>query len=326
MMRRPTAEDDGAVRVQGFPVVVSGTLVRTATIADERFIDGDRLLADPDGFVAALRASRIPADLFTFVQNAAETTPSLSSHVEWDDAAVIPIISYDDWLHNRVAKHVARNLRRAVSRGVVIRRVDFDDVFVRGITDVYNETPVRQGRRFPHYGKGFDLVKREVSHRLDRSQFLAAYYQDELIGFAKLLRAGSTEHMVLILSKMAHRDKSPTSALIARAVDLCAREGASFLRYGRFTYVGRQTSSLSEFKLHNGFERVSFPRYYVPLTRRGALAIRLNLHRGASGAIPERILDIGRRVRSIAYGAAVSSKLVQGMAGASAARAGKERG
>jgi hypothetical protein len=184
---------------------------------------------------------------------------------------------------------------------VVVRSVPFDDALVRGVVDIYNETAIRQGRAFVHYGKTFAQVKRELSHRLDRSQFLGAYVGDELVGIAKLVRAGNTEHMVVIVCRVAHREKSPTSAIIAAAVDVCVREGMSFLRYGLYSYVGNKTSSLSEFKRHNGFEPILYPRYYLPLTRRGALVLRLRLHHGLRGVVPERLLELGRQLRRQFY-------------------------
>ena len=40
-----------------------------------------------------------------------------------------------------------------------IRVETFDDEFITGMTRIFNETPVRQGRRFWHYGKDFDTVR-----------------------------------------------------------------------------------------------------------------------------------------------------------------------
>src|SRR5438105_12129543 len=39
----------------------------------------------------------------------------------------------------------------------------------RGIWEIYNETPIRQGRKFFNYGKTLDTVRREASTFLDCS-------------------------------------------------------------------------------------------------------------------------------------------------------------
>src|SRR5690606_37779487 len=123
-----------------------------------------------------------------------------------------------------------------IKSGVCVRIVPFDDALVSGIVAIYNESPVRQGRPFWHYGKSFATVKAEASHALDRSYFLGAYWQNELIGFAKLLRIDCTADLVLIVSKPSHQERRPSNALIAKAVEVCAENRIPYLTYARFTY------------------------------------------------------------------------------------------
>src|SRR5207249_7831640 len=116
-------------------------------------------------------------------------------------------------------------------KGVEVREVSYDDDFVRGVTAIFNETPVRQGRRFWHYGKDFETVKRQFSRYLFREDLIGAYVKDELIGFIMLANAGRYGVLGQIISKIQHRDKSPNNDLIAKAVEVCARKGLPFLVY-----------------------------------------------------------------------------------------------
>ena len=59
-----------------------------------------------------------------------------------------------------------------------------------GITTIFNETPIRQGRHFLHYGKTCETVKREFSRFLFREEIFGAYLKDELVGFIMLANAG----------------------------------------------------------------------------------------------------------------------------------------
>jgi len=43
-------------------------------------------------------------------------------------------------------------------------------------------------------------------------------------------------------------------------------------------YIWKQRDSLSDFKDHNGFQRVHIPRYCVPMTKIGDLAFRMGVH------------------------------------------------
>src|SRR5262249_41788559 len=144
-------------------------------------------------------------------------------------------------------------IRRAETKGVVVREVAFDDDLVKGISKIYDEVPVRQGRSFWHYGKALSAVRAENGTFLDRSVFLGAFHDGELVGFAKLVsdEAHTQAGLMQILSMIRHRDKSPTNALIAQAVRSCADRGIPFLVYANFSYGNKQRDSLSDFKQHN---------------------------------------------------------------------------
>ena len=90
--------------------------------------------------------------------------------------------------------------------------------------------------------------------------------------------------MVEILSKVEHWDKSPNNVLIARAVEICVEKWIPYLVYSLWP-----RGSLGEFKRRNGFEKIDLPRYYIPLTVRGQIFLKLQLHHGITGIIPEKL-------------------------------------
>ena len=63
----------------------------------------------------------------------------------------------------------------------------------------------------------------------------------------------------------------------------------------------KQHSSLTDFKERNGFQRIDVPRYYVPLTRTGRLAVRLGLYKRLADHVPEPVLAKLRELRSAWY-------------------------
>jgi hypothetical protein len=101
-----------------------------------------------------------------------------------------------------------------------------------------------------------------------------------------------------IIAMVQHWDKAPMNALIAQAVQSCTKRGIPYIVYSKFAYGAKQRDSLSEFKENNGFQRVDFPRYYVPLTRTGAIAFRLGLHHSFLDYVPEPVLTKLRELRS----------------------------
>jgi hypothetical protein len=90
--------------------------------------------------------------------------------------------------------------------------------------------------------------------------------------------------------------------LVAQAVRSCADRGIQHLVYSRFVYGKKQESSLIDFKERNGFQKIDLPRYYVPITKVGAVAVRHGLYKKLSEHVPEPVLAKLRELRSSFYG------------------------
>jgi hypothetical protein len=277
--------------IAGRTVIITGTWVKAAFVKDEDLCEGIAV-ADPDLFIAKLRQSGTKADIFSFAQKPAQLGPKLAYHMELDNAAVIPITTSLDWWEKRLPQETRRNVRRAAKLGIIVRSVEFNDEFVRGIVEIYNETPIRQGRTFWHYGKDLEAVRKENSTYLDRSEFIGAYFKDELVGFAKIVYVERTASIMQILSKNAHSDKRPSNALVAKAVEIGEKRKMSYLMYCKYIYGKNDKSALTEFKRRNGFEQVLYPRYYVPLTLKGRVILWLRLHHGLSGLVPKSLWPV----------------------------------
>jgi len=287
------------LRVEGREVVVQGGICRVAHVDGEGF----RFLADPAAGIAALRASNVRADLFTFLQRLPETSPRFAYPFEWDNFAVLPITTFDQWWTRQVDAKTRNMVRRAEKKGIVVREVPFDHSLVKGIHHIYSETPVRQGRPFPHYGKSLEVIEEMSATFPDCSIFIGAFLEDELVGFVKLtVDETQTQAGVMhIIAMIQHRDKAPTNALIAELVRACAKRNIPNLVYANFAYGKKLQSSLSDFKKNNGFQRVDIPRYYVPLNRWGALGYRLGLNRRLAERVPEPIAAKLRELRDRWY-------------------------
>ncbi len=268
-------------------------------------LEGDKyeFLEEPAAMVDALRKSGVRIDLFTFLQRLPETTPKYAYPMEWDNLAVVPVSTFDHWWTQQIRGEARNRARQAEKKGVVIREVPFDELLVKGIWQIYNETPVRQGRRFPHYGKDLKTVHEDEATFLESSFFIGAFLGEKLIGFVKLTadKTGVQANLMNILSTIEHRDKAPTNALIAHSVRACAERGISHLVYQSFSYGNRQGDGIMKFKQVNGFQRVDLPRYYVPLTYLGWVAFRLGLHRRFVDHLPESVVSRARRLRDAWY-------------------------
>ena len=188
--------------------------------------------------------------------------------MEWDNVAALPVSTFDHWWTKQINSKTRNVVRLAEKKGVVVREVPFDDVLVRGNFSRVQRVPHPAGKTLPALWEGrADRAQGERTF-LDRSIFIGAFLEEQLIGFAKLVcdEDRTQAGLMQIVSMVQHRDKAPTNALIAQAVRSCAERKIRYLVYASFAYGNKQRDSLSDFKRRNGFRRVDLPRYYLPLT------------------------------------------------------------
>lgn len=288
-----------AINVGNRAVIISGKILRTASVHDEEWLEGEPV-DEPKAFIAAVRTCRPRVDIFCFASSQPDTPVAYKYYYEWDNVAVIRTGCYKTWWKG-LSQDTRRNVRLAEKRGVEVKCSNFDNDLVAGIKEIYDETPVRQGRRFWHYGKDCATVRRENGTYLDRSVFIGAYFQDRLIGFIKLVFVGKTARIMQILSMNTHFERKATNAMIAKAVEIASCEKMTFLAYCRYVYGNKRNSTITEFKRRNGFEELRFPRYYIPLTLRGRLAIKCGLHLGLRNMFPEALMDRLLDLQSLIY-------------------------
>lgn len=285
--------------IENAPIIISGKYLRQAVIHDEEWLPENSLPA-PLKLLEAIKQSGIKADVFSFTQRIPDVNPRFPYPMEWENSAIIAIKSYKDWW-DALPQVARRNVRTAEKKGIEVRVVPFDDALVEGIVSLYNEAPVRLGKPFWHYGKDAETVKRENGTYVERSDFIGAFLEGKLIGFIKIVYIDQIGSMMQILAMLQHQDKRTTNALIAKAVEVCAAKGVPYLMYCQYVYDENDASLLTDFKRRNGFERVNFPKYYVPLTLKGRIAVALRMHRGIKGMLPQPVLRLALRLRNWYY-------------------------
>jgi hypothetical protein len=277
-----------AVDINGHAILLEGRIPLIARLEQEPCED----VENPEALIKALETVRPKPDILTFLQRLPDFTPRYPYFMTLDPVAALPIKTYSYWFEKQIEAAVRNKVRKALKKGIMVKQVGFDDEFVRGMTSIFNETPVRQGRRFLHYGKDFATIKEQFSRYLFREEIFGAYVGEELVGFIMLADTGKYVYLGQILSKVSYRSFAPNNALLAKAVERCAEKHSPYLVYASWLNDG-----LGEFKQSNGFQRFDLPRYFVPLTRQGRLVLRLGLHRGVKEVIPQRIVDVLKSVR-----------------------------
>jgi len=285
-------EVSNIMMINGHRLIIEGNALRIANLEQEWYED----IQDPKTFVNELAKTEAKPDILSFWQRLPDTQPKYSYTMETEPIAALPIKSYSYWWDKQIDCKTRNMVRKSQKKGVTVRMVSFDDELIQGMTSIFNETPIRQGRRFLHYGKDFETVKREFSRFLFREEIFGAYVGEELVGFIMLAYAGRYAYLGQIISKIARRDLAPNNALLAKAVERCAEKGIPYLAYALWLEDG-----LGGFKRSNGFERFDLPRYFVPLTPKGKLALKFGFHRGWKGAVPKHLRQPLKNLRKRWY-------------------------
>jgi hypothetical protein len=225
-------------------------------------------------------------DIFTFIERKWCNTisdPSPSWAKTNDNVALLQITSYDGWWKN-IGKKTRNMIRKAEKSGVTTQVILPSEELATGIWKIYNETPIRQERAFPHYGTSLESVKRDVFSP-GESTFIGAFFQNDLVGFIQLVYGDNIVIISQILSLQKFWDKAANNALLAKTVEFCANRQVQWVMYGR---MGNHPS-LDKFKESNSFKKFPLTRYYIPLTRKGQIAIKLGLHKEAKDVLPQRL-------------------------------------
>jgi hypothetical protein len=288
-----------ALEINGKNIIVKGKWIRTACVEAEEWLETE--LGEPQLCAQILKESTgFRADILTFAQKLPATLPRYSYPIEWDSIAAVRLTTFKDWWES-LPQVTRKNVRRAQKRGVVVHVKQLNDSLIRDICDLNNDSPVRQGKSFTHYGKTLDQVKKDQVAFLDRSDYICAYYGNELIGFIKLIYRAGVASILTFLPKASHHDKRPANAILAKTVELCTEKKITHLIFGKFNYGNKHHTSLREFKIRNAFEEILVPHYYVPLSTKGAVSVRLKLHRGPLGLLPHNVITFLVNARAKLY-------------------------
>jgi hypothetical protein len=265
------------ITIDGLAVSISGRVLKTGRVRDEPY----DCLHDSEKFVAKLRCAQNRPDLFTFLQPVGDQEAHHPFYHEVESLAVLRITTFKDWWKNKIRTNTRNHIKKAQKKGVEVRVVPFDDNLVLGVKAIYDECPLRQGKPFWHYRKDFETIKAGLATFLDRSDFIGAFWEGGLIGFIKITSDGKSAGLMHIISMIVHRDKASTDALVAKAVELCADKKITYLHYGLWSRGG-----FGKFKENHSFECHNVPRYFVPLTVKGQLVLKLGLHRKLVDRLP----------------------------------------
>jgi hypothetical protein len=226
-------------------------------------------------------------DLFTFIDRSFLINNPAKDNLftDLEPMALLTINTYDKW--QATITHNARwQTKKARKMGLTSQIVQVDDAFLKSAQKIYNETPVRQGRRYTGYGLSLDYLRNKYSI-MDNSEIIGVFYQNEMIGLMWIGFGDRVAAVKSFVSLLSYRNKYPNDLLIDSAVQRCLERGYNYLTYWNMGY----NPGLDFFKKSHGFKVFKVPRYYFPITSKGELALKLNMYRPLDRTIPKRIVQ-----------------------------------
>jgi hypothetical protein len=225
-------------------------------------------------------------DVFTFIERkwcCSIASPSESWLKAEDNIGLLNITSYNEWLKT-IGKKTRNMIRKAEKSGIRTSIAEPRKTLAKGMWEIYNETPIRQERAFPHYGISLDTIMKGLTATRNAT-YIGAYMKDELVGFVQLIHGDRIAIISQILSLQKHWDKALNNALVAKTIEVCSVQHEQWIMYGR---LGNHPS-LDRFKQSNGFTQFPLTRYYVPITGKGRMAIRLGLQKEIKDNLPRAV-------------------------------------
>ncbi len=281
------------ISINNIKLILKGRFAKTATLLEE----WDDRIEDPELAIRELTKIKHRIDIFSFVQRLPESRPKFKYRMIWDNVAAIPLKTYQYWVEYQIPKQARNRIKKAEKTGVIIKKIPFDEKLIRGISEIYNEVPIKQDRKNKHYGMPLKRVAEVNSTFLNRSEFIGAFYNEELIGYIKIVYTENYARTMGILAKEGHRDKSAMNLLIAKAVEICCQKEVPFLTYAKYDYGKIGSESLKLFKKNNGFENILIPRYYIGLSKYGKIIVKLKLYKNMKSLIPGWIVKLFYNIR-----------------------------
>src|SRR3974390_1116203 len=97
-------------------VRIEGQLVKVARLEADKY----QFVDDPDAMLQALREYGDRIDVFTFMQRPPQTKPLYGYPMEWDNLAVLPVTTFDEWWNKQIGFKARNKAKQAEKKGVTI--------------------------------------------------------------------------------------------------------------------------------------------------------------------------------------------------------------
>src|SRR5271157_3322374 len=96
-------------------IKITGKMLRIARLDADKY----QFLSNPEPLIQALSCSDERIDLFTFMQGLPETKPLFDYPMEWDNLAVLPISTFENWWNKQIGFKARNKAKQADKKGTL---------------------------------------------------------------------------------------------------------------------------------------------------------------------------------------------------------------
>ena len=221
-------DDDQYARVRSKVVLrartlqITGSVLKTARLRSELYVQ----LEDLDSFCSRRSGHRcLRTDILTFLAGHQRPRPKITRSITRPKGS-----QYFRSRHMtsgsgcRLYNKPRNTLRKALKSGIEVRLEEFSESLLHGIKAIYDESPVRQGKRNRHYQERLGDNQKRARHVLGEKPVHRGLFfrRDDRLRESDVFSRFGSLHKFSLESQPSRQ--SANNAILAKAVEICAAE------------------------------------------------------------------------------------------------------
>ena len=212
-----------------------------------------------------------------YVDNVVELISSRSKHRVTIYARILPLMREFSYIWTNKFNKKARNLVKKFKKSNgIVKVLDRPLDYINEIMEVNLSAPIRQGRPMPPSYTNREIVIKSLEASLKEKKghlkVYGAFIHDKLVAYSYVVEHNGYAYISRFLTHTKYFKYAVSNGLISAIIeDLCNRN-IEVVQYG---YWSRHHKGVNHFLKQHGFERGKVEAYYIPLSRKGRLALRI---------------------------------------------------
>jgi len=207
------------------------------------------------------------------------------------------------WTHkfNKKARNLVKKFKKLKGR---VEILDNPLDYLEEIMETNLSVPVRQGRPMPRSYTDKRLVAKSLESSLKEKgkcfRVYGAFIQNKLVGYSYVVEHNGYAYISRFLTHAKYFKYAVSNGLISAIIEDLCRRNVRIVQYG---YWDKYYRGVNHFLEQYGFEKGRVEAYFIPLTRKGNLALKAFklIHRVKNSLVGKILKDIRKSYYKVIY-------------------------